>query len=70
MAPEILEGRKYDYAADMWSIGVIMYIIIGGYPPFYEDNQNLLFKKIKRGDYEVREYRRRMRCSAAAVAIK
>ncbi|GMH48234.1 hypothetical protein TrRE_jg1956 [Triparma retinervis] len=52
VAPEILEGKKYDYAADMWSIGVIMYIIIGGYPPFYEDNQNLLFKKIKRGDYE------------------
>lgn len=52
VAPEILEGAKYDYSADMWSIGVIMYIIIGGYPPFYEDNQALLFKKIKKGDYE------------------
>jgi len=49
VAPEILEGHKYDFSADMWSIGVIMYIIIGGYPPFYEDNQALLFKKIKRG---------------------
>jgi len=52
VAPEILKGKQYDYSADMWSIGVIMYIIIGGYPPFYEDNQQLLFEKIKAADYE------------------
>ena len=52
VAPEILRGEKYDYSADMWSLGVIMYIILGGYPPFYEDNQALLFKKIKSGSYE------------------
>ncbi|GMH77876.1 hypothetical protein TrST_g12464 [Triparma strigata] len=52
VAPEILKGKKYDYAADMWSIGVIMYIIIGGYPPFYEPNQKELFRKIKEGEYE------------------
>ena len=52
VAPEILEGFKYDYSADMWSVGVILYILLGGYPPFYEENQNTLFKKIKKGDYE------------------
>jgi serine/threonine protein kinase len=52
VAPEILRGKQYDYSADMWSIGVIMYIIIGGYPPFYEDNQQQLFDKIKAADYE------------------
>jgi len=50
VAPEILKGRKYDYAADMWSMGVIMYIIIGGYPPFHEANQKELFRKcLRRG---------------------
>ena len=52
VAPEILKGRKYDYAADMWSMGVIMYIVIGGYPPFYEPNQKELFRKIKEGEFE------------------
>ena len=36
----------------MWSIGVILYILLGGYPPFHEDNQNKLFSKIKQGKYE------------------
>ena len=36
----------------MWSLGVIVYILIGGYPPFIEQNQRELFKKIKRGQYE------------------
>jgi calcium/calmodulin-dependent protein kinase I len=45
VAPEILNGKPYDFSADMWSFGVIMYIILGGYPPFYEDNQSKLFEK-------------------------
>ena len=36
----------------MWSLGVIAYILLGGYPPFIEQNQRELFKKIKRGQYE------------------
>jgi len=52
VAPEILEGKKYDQRADMWSVGVILYILLGGYPPFIENTQRELFRKIKRGDYE------------------
>jgi serine/threonine protein kinase len=39
----------------MWSIGVITYILLGGYPPFHDDNQKALFKKIKNAEYEFHE---------------
>ena len=52
VAPEILMGLKYGLSVDMWSIGVITFILLGGYPPFYDDNQKMLFKKIKAGVYE------------------
>ena len=52
MAPEILEGVKYDTQADMWSLGVIVYILLGGYPPFIEQNQRELFRKIRKGQYK------------------
>lgn len=55
VAPEILEGVPYDMASDMWSVGVILYILLGGYPPFIENNQRELFRKIRRGDYEFHE---------------
>lgn len=52
VAPEILMGVRYGTKADMWSVGVILYILLGGYPPFIENNQRDLFRKIKAGDYE------------------
>jgi len=55
VAPEILEGQQYDTQADMWSLGVIVYILLGGYPPFIEQNQRDLFRKIRKGDYEFHE---------------
>ena len=55
VAPEILEGQAYDTQADMWSLGVIVYILLGGYPPFIEQNQRDLFRKIRKGDYEFHE---------------
>jgi len=55
VAPEILEGVAYDTKCDMWSIGVILYILLGGYPPFIEKNQRLLFRRIRKGDYEFHE---------------
>uniref|UniRef100_K3WM37 Protein kinase domain-containing protein n=1 Tax=Globisporangium ultimum (strain ATCC 200006 / CBS 805.95 / DAOM BR144) TaxID=431595 RepID=K3WM37_GLOUD len=52
VAPEILEGRAYGKGVDIWSIGVITYILLCGYPPFHDDNHNALFKKIKKGKYQ------------------
>jgi len=55
VAPEILEGNPYGTKCDDWSMGVIAYIILGGYPPFIEQNQRELFKKIRKGSFEFHE---------------
>ncbi|KAL7528588.1 hypothetical protein ACHAWF_006708 [Thalassiosira exigua] len=55
VSPEILTGTPYDESADMWSVGVILYILLGGYPPFIDDNQRKLFRKIRKGQYEFHE---------------
>jgi serine/threonine protein kinase len=47
VAPEILRGDKYGAEVDIWSMGVITYVLLAGYPPFYDDDQKKLFKKIK-----------------------
>jgi calcium/calmodulin-dependent protein kinase I len=50
---EILEDKAYDTQADTWSLGVIVYIVLGGYPPFIlEPNQRGLFRKIRKGQCE------------------
>lgn len=52
VAPEILSGNPYGLLCDTWSMGVIVYILLGGYPPFQEKNQRDLFRKIRRGDFK------------------
>ncbi|RHZ30736.1 hypothetical protein DYB37_003897 [Aphanomyces astaci] len=52
VAPEILESRPYGKSVDIWSIGVITYILLCGYPPFHDDNHHALFRKIKQGQFE------------------
>ncbi|KAL6483389.1 hypothetical protein MHYP_G00082610 [Metynnis hypsauchen] len=52
VAPEVLGQKPYSKAVDCWSIGVITYILLCGYPPFYEDSESLLFSKIKKAEYE------------------
>jgi len=53
VAPEIVLGRRYKQPVDMWSIGVIMFIMLGGYNPFAEDANDLrlLFRKVRAGDF-------------------
>ncbi|CAN0412134.1 unnamed protein product, partial [Hapterophycus canaliculatus] len=51
VAPEILRHQPYTTTVDMWSIGVIIYIILAGYPPFHDEDQNRLYRKIKAGHF-------------------
>ncbi|XP_062210718.1 serine/threonine-protein kinase ATG1c-like isoform X2 [Phragmites australis] len=48
MAPEVMQAQKYDAKADLWSVGVILYQLVTGFPPFNGDNQIQLLKNILR----------------------
>jgi len=52
VSPEIVKGEKYGLEVDMWSVGVILFILLGGYPPFIADDQKELFRMIKKADFE------------------
>ena len=46
-----MKNIPHDERCDLWSVGVIVYILLVGYPPFVGENQVDLFKKIRTGDY-------------------
>uniref|UniRef100_A0ACD5Y9T0 Uncharacterized protein n=1 Tax=Avena sativa TaxID=4498 RepID=A0ACD5Y9T0_AVESA len=51
-APEVLRDKGYDGAkADLWSCGVILYVLLAGSLPFADDNIVTMYKKVQRGDY-------------------
>ena len=50
MAPEVIEGQ-YNEKCDVWSCGVILYILLCGYPPFYGRDANSIYNKILKGDF-------------------
>lgn len=52
VAPEVLKKQKYTASVDIWSMGVILYILLCGFPPFYDENTAALYKQIKSGDYD------------------
>jgi len=56
VAPEVLrtevEGTGYGRECDLWSLGVILYILLCGFPPFYHENTRELYKQIKKGQFD------------------
>eukprot|EP01101_Sappina_pedata_P006966 TRINITY_DN3584_c0_g2_i1.p1 TRINITY_DN3584_c0_g2~~TRINITY_DN3584_c0_g2_i1.p1 ORF type:complete len:326 (+),score=145.32 TRINITY_DN3584_c0_g2_i1:64-978(+) len=55
VAPEVLQAKGYDKEVDMWSIGVITYILLCGFPPFYNEKMQLLFEQIMKADFDFPE---------------
>lgn len=52
IAPEILMCKGYGKEVDVWSVGIILYILLWGYPPFFSDWNSELFEQIKAGKFE------------------
>jgi len=52
VAPEIITGKIYGKGVDVWSLGIIIYILLCGYPPFYHKNQAQLFRLIREAKFE------------------
>lgn len=52
VAPEVLTADGYDKEVDLWSIGVITYILLCGFPPFYNEHLPMLFEQIMKADYD------------------
>eukprot|EP00457_Paulinella_chromatophora_P004007 gb/GEZN01004017.1/.p1 GENE.gb/GEZN01004017.1/~~gb/GEZN01004017.1/.p1 ORF type:complete len:324 (-),score=73.00 gb/GEZN01004017.1/:207-1178(-) len=55
VAPEVLKNEAYGPEVDVWSLGVIMYILLCGFPPFYHAKTSELYKLIKGGRYSFPE---------------
>nr|XP_020460802.1 calcium/calmodulin-dependent protein kinase type II delta chain isoform X8 [Monopterus albus] len=52
LSPEVLRKDPYGKSVDIWACGVILYILLVGYPPFWDEDQHKLYQQIKAGAYD------------------
>ncbi|XP_055518073.1 calcium/calmodulin-dependent protein kinase type II subunit beta isoform X39 [Leucoraja erinacea] len=52
LSPEVLRKEAYGKPVDIWACGVILYILLVGYPPFWDEDQQKLYQQIKAGAYD------------------
>ncbi|XP_072154320.1 calcium/calmodulin-dependent protein kinase type II alpha chain isoform X10 [Bemisia tabaci] len=52
LSPEVLKKEPYGKPVDIWACGVILYILLVGYPPFWDEDQHRLYSQIKNGAYD------------------
>jgi len=52
LSPEVLKKEPYGKPVDIWACGVILYILLVGYPPFWDEDQHRLYAQIKAGAYD------------------
>lgn len=57
LSPEVLKKEPYGKPVDIWACGVILYILLVGYPPFWDEDQHRLYLQIKSGTFDVSGWR-------------
>jgi serine/threonine protein kinase len=50
-APEIVRDERYSKSVDMWALGCVLYTLVCGFPPFYDESIEVLSEKVAKGQY-------------------
>ena len=53
LAPEVINGDGHDKAVDWWSVGILLFEMLVGLPPFYSENVNLMYELIQKADLRI-----------------
>lgn len=50
-APEIVKDQRYSKSVDMWALGCVLYTLLCGFPPFYDESIKVLTEKVAKGEF-------------------